>query len=278
MVELTRNMDANVEHFFATKKRLIEEGEAFVIVSVRLAPAITKASSVSGVVQEFRLILDRYGKLYGTTSISEIDEKIEAIAKEALEYEKKDLINTNLPLQWTKPKGNENIIHYATMYIEIVEPAPRLVIVGQNEVGRAIANKALGLEFRISLVGERIRPALEISDIEARSKKVAFEVIESLYDVVFDELCYIVYAQNSNDTDALKWCLSKPWAYFGILGSRKKIQNLMYALEKDGLPHEKLHKIHAPMGLDIGAQKPNEIAIAVLAEIIAIKNHTKMTR
>jgi xanthine dehydrogenase accessory factor len=262
-------MHANVEHFFATKKRLIEGGEAFAIVSVRLAPEI---------VQERRLILDRHGKLYGTTSIPEIDEKIVAIAKEALEYEKKDLINTNLPLQWTRPDDIESIIHYATMYIEIVEPAPKLVIVGQSEVGRAVANKALGLEFRIILVGEHSHHALEISDIEAHSENHVFEVIESLYDVVFDKSCYIVYAQNSNDTDLLKWCLNKPWAYFGILGSRKKIQNLMYALEKDGFPHEKLNKIHAPMGFEIGAQKPDEIAIAVLAEIIAIKNHAKMTR
>jgi len=270
-------MDSKAEHFFATKKRLIAEGEAFAIVSLRLTPDILGASSVSEGLQERRLILDRHGKLYGTTSIPEIDEQIVAIARLAVEREKKDLINTNLPLQWTIPNGKDKINHCATLYIEIVEPTPRLVIVGQNEVGRAIANKALGLEFRISLVGEYSRAIHEISNIEARSKEIALEVIESLYDVVFDKSCYIVYAQNSNDIDALKWCLCKPWAYFGILGSRKKIQNLRDALEKDGIPRDTLNRIHAPMGFDIGAQNPDEIAIAVLAEIIAIKNHTGMT-
>ena len=70
----------------------------------------------------------------------------------------------------------------------------------------------------------------------------------------------------------LRWAAQQPARYIGMIGSRRKVVAIYRELEKEGIPREKLTRVHAPVGLDIGAITPEEIAVAIVAELIAIRH------
>jgi xanthine dehydrogenase accessory factor len=71
----------------------------------------------------------------------------------------------------------------------------------------------------------------------------------------------------------LKWAAATPARYVAMIGSKRKVINVVKELEKDGIPREALERIHAPMGLEIGAVSPEEIAISVVAEMVAVRRN-----
>jgi xanthine dehydrogenase accessory factor len=76
-----------------------------------------------------------------------------------------------------------------------------------------------------------------------------------------------------SDDIALKALLEKKFKYFGLLGSKKKIEKLFDDYRKEGISEERLQRIHTPVGLAINSQTPEEIAVSIAAEIIKIKNN-----
>jgi xanthine dehydrogenase accessory factor len=86
----------------------------------------------------------------------------------------------------------------------------------------------------------------------------------------------IVTRGHTNDLEALRALAPRELRYLGLIGSRAKVARIYDALTADGMPTEHLSRVHAPIGLDIGAVTPQEIAVSILAELIAVK-HGKFT-
>ncbi|MGH9531683.1 MAG: XdhC family protein, partial [Terriglobales bacterium] len=85
----------------------------------------------------------------------------------------------------------------------------------------------------------------------------------------------IVTRGHKDDMRVLRWAVEQPARYIGMIGSQRKVLAIYKELEKDGVAREKLVRVHAPMGLDIGAITPEEIAVSIVAEMIGVRRHAQ---
>jgi len=121
-----------------------------------------------------------------------------------------------------------------------------------------------------------------IDDREAFANKERFpeadEVYAEEYESVFPKLAItstsyliIVTRGHRDDMRVLRWAVNTPAKYIAMIGSKRKTISVVHELEKEGVPREAFDKVFAPMGLEIGAEMPEEIAISVVAEMIAVR-------
>ncbi len=108
----------------------------------------------------------------------------------------------------------------------------------------------------------------------------ADEVLSGEYETIFPNLAvhestYIVIVTRGHRDDmrVLRWAVSTPACYISMIGSRRKVINVVKELEKEGISRERMERIYAPMGLEIGAISPEEISISVAAEMIAVRRN-----
>lgn len=252
-------------NLFDTMKKLRDEGQSFAVVSI-----VDTQGSVPR--KGGKLILTEKGQSFGSVGGGYLEKEAKRLAAECI------LKNANT-LSWIEnPSSEAEKLHSSEstgkiqVFIEIFKPRPRLVIVGAGHVGSAIAKAASSLDFNIEIVDQRPDLANEDCFPMAVAISVAPQVEEALSLLQIDSSTYVVIAYEANDEKPIRYLIDKPWAYCGMLGSRKKILSLWSKLEKEGYTQNLLDRIHAPIGLDIGAETPEEIAISVLAEILAVKN------
>ena len=150
------------------------------------------------------------------------------------------------------------------IFIEPVLPRPQVVICGSSPVAVAVADLAKRTGFAVTVCA----PAAEqpaFSDADRRIEGYALPVDEAASRYV------VVSTQGRGDEAALLAALAVDVDYVAFVGSRKKAEALKAALAKRGVPAERLAKLKAPAGLDLGAITPDEIAISILAEIVAVR-------
>jgi xanthine dehydrogenase accessory factor len=158
------------------------------------------------------------------------------------------------------------------VFVECIAPQPAALIFGGGHISKSLA-KVLDLAgFRVSVIDNR----------EAFASKERFpeaaEVHAAEYEDVFpvlmvNESSYIVIVTRGHRDDmrVLRWAVNTQARYIAMIGSRRKTISVVKELEKEGIPRGAFEKVSAPMGLEIGAISPEEIAISVAAEMIAIR-------
>jgi xanthine dehydrogenase accessory factor len=159
------------------------------------------------------------------------------------------------------------------VYIEPIEPSPELYIVGAGHVGFHLARIAQEVGFRVHVAddrekfanAERFPTATEIIVDDIPSWIARARIPAHAYVV-------IVTRGHTNDLEALRALAPRDLRYLGLIGSRAKVARIYDALTADQMPAEALKRVHAPIGLDIGAVTPQEIAVSILAELIAVKH------
>jgi xanthine dehydrogenase accessory factor len=143
------------------------------------------------------------------------------------------------------------------VYMQPYFPPPQLVIVGGGHIGRPL--QALGTEVGFEVITVDVVPdradAGNLAEISLR--RDAYVVLITT-DYVADEA-------------ALRQALASPARYIGMIGSRAKCREILDRLSADGYDEEQLSRVYAPIGLDLGGQTPAEIALAILAEIVAVR-------
>ncbi len=144
------------------------------------------------------------------------------------------------------------------VYIDVQKPAPTLLIVGAGHIGQPLAQMGMAAAFRVQVID--VGP-------EAGALDVLAEV-----PITQDTYVAVMTAEANADEDALRRVIEKPAAYIGMIGSRRKSRTILDRLRQEGIPEETLARVHAPIGLDLGGCTPGEIAVSVLAEIIAVRN------
>lgn len=157
----------------------------------------------------------------------------------------------------------------------LVEPilkTERLLILGAGHVAREVAFFAKSLDFQVTVIDNRAAFALPEYFSGAYSV-ICSDFAAGINDYKPDLNTYVVIATWSHQTDAecLNIILNFPTKYVGMLGSTKKISTILKYLEQNGYTSQDLTRLRAPIGLDIKAQTPSEIAVSILAEIISIK-------
>ncbi len=158
----------------------------------------------------------------------------------------------------------------AEVFMELHGKPERLIVFGGGHVGRDLVRIAAGLNFRITVVDDR-------QDIlNQYDSPVETVLTDSEYKANFPSLdnnCYVAIITRSHDCDknVLEKVIGLDCAYVGMIGSGTKIARAFAALKKEGIDELLLNGVHAPVGLDIGAEGPYEIAISIAAELIAVK-------
>lgn len=162
----------------------------------------------------------------------------------------------------------------ATLYIEPVLPASRLIIAGAGHVGQALCKTAATAGFSVIIVDDRPEFA------DPRLLPEAAQVMTNDFETLFDRLrisssTSIVCATrgHAHDYTVIRKALATPASYIGLVGSRSKRCSLLKRLQQEeGIGEEALTRLYTPIGLDIGARSPAEIAVSITAQLIQKRN------
>ena len=170
-------------------------------------------------------------------------------------------------LQMTVPgEGGE-----AVAVAHEVAPAPRLVIAGAGHVGGALAALAKGLEFDLTVIDDR--PDYLSAERFPGATLVGGDIERELRRLPLGPHSYVVIVTRGHrhDAAALAAVVSSPAKYVGLIGSKRKLATILQRLRDGGVPREDLARVHSPVGLDIGAVTPAEIAVSIAAELVAVR-------
>jgi xanthine dehydrogenase accessory factor len=157
------------------------------------------------------------------------------------------------------------------VHVDPLEPTPHLYIIGAGHVGFHLARAAADAGFRLHVVDDREKFA---SAERFPGADIVVEPIpEWLHraDIPPSSFVVIVTRGHTHDLEAMRALAARDLRYLGLIGSRAKVARIADALLEEGMPPECLDRVHSPIGLNIGAVTPAEIAISILAEIIALR-------
>src|SRR5262245_27769808 len=244
----------------------LERGEAAALVTIVRASGSTPQRTGA------KMLVYADGRIVGTIGGGCYENDALGRAREAIATGKPELVKYDLNDDFVQESG---LICGGQMevYIDPITPVPALYIVGAGHVGWHLARFAGDAGFRIHVIDDREKfanaerfpgaEAIEVDDIGAWLHRA--ELPASAYVVV-------VTRGHTHDFDALRALAARDLRYIGLIGSRAKVARIFDALQAEGMPVECLARVHAPIGLDIGAITPAEIAVSILAELIAIRH------
>ena len=158
------------------------------------------------------------------------------------------------------------------IFVEPMQARPLLLVIGAGHVGRALVHLGHWLGFRVVVSDDRP----EVCTPEATpgaDEYVCARVAELPQRIAFDSRTCIVMPTRGVpvDVDGLPHLLNVPHAYLGVIGSRRRWATAVKQLEQRGVPRARLERVHAPMGLELNAETPEEIALSVMAEIVMLR-------
>jgi xanthine dehydrogenase accessory factor len=159
------------------------------------------------------------------------------------------------------------------VYIEPIEPSPELYVIGAGHVGFHLARVAHEVGFRVHVVDDREKFA-NAERFPTATEILVEDIPAWIARTNLPPYAYVVIVTrgHTNDLEALRGLAPRELRYLGLIGSRAKVARIYAELAADPLPADALRRVHAPIGLDIGAVTPQEIAVSIVAELIAVKH------
>lgn len=215
-----------------------------------------------------RLLVHADGSLAGTLGGATTDARARDDALAALSSGETRLLTYHLDPDLGESVGSCGAT--LEVFVEPLRPEPRLLVLGSGYVAQALARLALPLGWRVTLMDDRSEFTREARLPEGVATQVG-EFPELLAAAAPDAVSAVVIVTRGHrsDQDALRAALETPAGYIGMIGSPSKVRNIFRALLKAGVPTEQLAHVHAPIGLDLGAETPDEIALSIAAELLA---------
>ncbi|MFQ5662492.1 MAG: XdhC family protein [Terriglobia bacterium] len=226
--------------------------------------------------QSSKMLVRDDGSIAGTVGGGCVEAEVWAAAREVMEEEKPRKLTFNLNAD---PRYDVGLTCGGTLeiFIEPVLAQPVGYICGAGHVGQAVAKIASLAGFSTIIVDDRAQFANrerfpEASAIYADDYEKIFPQLDP------NEFSYIVIATRGHKDDmrVLRWAAGTRARYVGLIGSKRKVMEIYKVLESEGIPRERLEGLHAPIGLEIGALAPEEIAVSIVAEMIAVRRHAPL--
>jgi xanthine dehydrogenase accessory factor len=221
-----------------------------------------------------RMLVREDGSLVGTIGGGCVEAEVWAAAKEVMQKEAPRKMVFNLNNEATYDNG---LICGGTVeiFVEPILPQPMLYLFGAGHVSMALAKTASAAGFAVGVVDDREAFA------NAQRFPMAQEVFTN-YDDAFEKIranastyLVIVTRGHKEDMRVLAWAVRTEARYVGMIGSKRKVLSVYKALEQDGYRPEEFERVYAPMGLEIGALSPEEIAISIVAELVAVRRNAE---
>ncbi len=239
--------------------------------------AVATIVNVRGSVPSFRtakMLVRDDGSIAGTIGGGCVEGEVWQAAKEVMEDEKPRTLTFNLN---HNPKFDTGLVCGGTLdvFIEPVLPQALLYLFGAGHVASNVYKIAQIAGFDVIVIDDRAAYANRERFPEAH------EVLAENFDAAMARLApnsssYIVIVTRGHKDDMrmLRWAVRTDARYIGMIGSRRKVIAIHHELREEGLAENLFERVYAPIGLDIGALTPEEIGVAVCAEMIAVRRHS----
>src|SRR5213078_3448969 len=251
------------------------------IVTLRRAGrrgAVATIVNVRGSIPSFKtakMLVRDDGSIVGTIGGGCVEAEVWQAAREVMGSEKPRTLSFNINQD---PKYDTGLLCGGTLdiFIEPVLPPALLYIFGAGHVSVNLYKVARDAGFDVTVVDDREAYANRERFPEAK-EVIAEDFEQAMARLIPSESSYIVITTRGHRDDmrVLRWAVQTQARYIGMIGSKRKTVTIFRELTKEGIPANLFERVHAPVGLDIGAITPEEIAVAITAELIAVRRRVE---
>jgi xanthine dehydrogenase accessory factor len=240
--------------------------------------AVATIVNVRGSIPSFetaKMLVRDDGSIAGTIGGGCVEAEVWQASREVMESEKPRSLTFNLN---QNPKYDTGLVCGGTLdvFIEPILPPALLYIFGAGHVSLSLYKVAHGAGFEVTVVDDRESYARRKRFPEAK-EVIAEDFEKAMSRLKPNESAYIVIVTRGHRDDmrVLRWAVQTQARYVGMIGSKRKIITIFRELTNEGIAARLFEKVHAPVGLDIGAITPEEIAVAITAELIAVRRRVE---
>ncbi|MGD8993203.1 MAG: XdhC family protein [Desulfobacterales bacterium] len=192
----------------------------------------------------------------GSLGSVQLDARVGRLAQQALQENKSTIIK---------------IENRCSVFLNVLCADAQLIICGAGHIALPLAQFSQKLGFQVTIIDDR-------SDFASRTRFPGCSVIAkdftvALRDMAFGTATYVVVITrgHEHDVDCLIEIIDKRTVYVGLIGSRRRVRIVLEALAQKGLPPERLSEVFTPIGLPIGAESPEEIAVSIVSELVCVR-------
>ncbi len=240
--------------------------------------AVATIVNVRGSIPSFKtakMLVRDDGSIVGTIGGGCVEAEVWQAAREVMESERPRTLTFDLN---NDPKYDTGLVCGGTLeiFIEPILPPAELFIFGAGHVGTSLGRVAQMAGFDVTIIDDRETFANRERFPEAQ-QVIAEDFDKAVTQLSPGESSYIVIVTRGHRDDmrVLRWAVQTPARYVGMIGSKRKTMTIFKELQQEGLCAQLFDRVHAPIGLDIGAITPAEIAIAIVAEMIAKRRNVE---
>ncbi|MEZ8094043.1 selenium-dependent molybdenum cofactor biosynthesis protein YqeB [Photobacterium swingsii] len=220
-----------------------------------------------------QMIIKADGTITGTVGGGMIERYVIEQALEALQEKKPRVVKGRMTRNGPDAMGMD-CGGAMTVFIDVYGLRPSLILIGAGHVNRAVAQAAHVLGFDIS-VADAYADSLAEAHFPIGTKRLLGDTMEQAIEQLdINKDSYVVIATNHQDQDAISKVVDCETRYTGLMASRRKVQALFTHLRQSGVDEDRIKNIHSPIGFNIGAETPEEIAISIMAEILKVKHES----
>ena len=210
------------------------------------------------------------GKFIGTVGGGDLEHRVLDEAWMAISEGQSRLLHYNMA---DPSRGDPGVCGgQVEVFVEPILPPPMLVVIGAGHVGKAVVHLAKWLGYRVAVNDDRA----EFCTPEATPGADAYYPVtmDKLPEYIkIDKRTILILTTRGSSVDAagISPLLSSAAGYIGVIGSRRRWATTVKALKENGIPEEKIARVHSPIGLELKAETPEEIAVSIMAEILMIR-------
>jgi xanthine dehydrogenase accessory factor len=245
------------EYIIEAKKRNEPLVLATVIESLGSAPREAGA----------RMLVRQDGSLLGTVGGGTIEKIVADEALKMMGTSTSRIIKHNLKDIGMECGGGMSV------FLEPVNPMAQLFIFGAGHIGAVLSQIAKLLDFNVTVIDNRPEYA-DAAKLPWADSVIADDYSAALAKLPFSPNTFVVILthKHGHDFEVLEKCIARPHCYVGMIGSKKKVATCMKQLRENGVGEDIIKSIHAPVGIDISANTPAEIAVSIMAEIVQVRS------
>jgi xanthine dehydrogenase accessory factor len=234
-----------------------------------VAVATVLRTSENGPAVGAKLLVRKDGERVGSLDDAALDD---AVAEDSLEAITRH------------PRIQVETIHYSAegkrierdgdidVMIEVTESPVSLLIVGGGHIGQSLAAVGAEAGFSVAVLDDREAFAND-ERFPSADRVICGDITEELERYAIDGSTFIVLVSRGHKQDeaGLRSVVGSDAAYIGMIGSKRRVSTVLTHMAREGIARDALERVHTPVGLDIGAETPEEIAVSIVAEIIAVR-------
>jgi len=250
--------------FYEDYRLAISSGKTFAVATI----VKIYASTPREIGAKMGIFPDR--SIFGTIGGGKLEKMVIDDAMEILKAGKPDLKTYTL-LPESKGGIGTECGGKLDIFIDVISPGAKIILIGAGHISYALAKFADICGFAVEVIDDRPEFANSQRFPQAMIHNTAIK--DTDLKSLINKETYIVIVSHSHEIDyeALRILINIPSAYLGMIGSERKVKTLFDKLLGEGVNKEQLTKVHAPIGLDVNAETPEEIALSIMAEIVTVK-------